>query len=234
YMILREDPKKHISFQPERITQLLDEFERAERIYYKVDEAASRDEAQNVETIYPLCIPNEPPSLMPVRLPYRFAVILSQLAPLLGEEKILKKAIQVSARLGGRPLTKLEVELVKGRLKKAAYWVNNYAPEEVKIQIPEVLSSELKSQLGDAEKKALRTVLEMFRSREWDEKDLQYEIFEVGRRFGVGAKIFETLYLIFLGKRYGPRLAPFLLSLEKNFVIRRLEEAIGDGRVLYT
>lgn len=227
YMILRDDPRKHINFQPERIPQLLDEFERAERIYYGAEEAANPEERHNVENIYPFSMPEEPSKVMPVRLPYRFAVILTQLTPLLGEEKTLAKAVEVSERLGGRPLTEAELKLVKGRLRKAAYWVENYAPEEVKIRIPEALSPELKSKLEESERAALKAILEMLKDREWNEKELQYEIFEVGKRFKIGAKIFEALYLIFLGKRSGPRLAPFLLSLEKNFIVKRLEEAVG-------
>jgi len=226
YMILREDPRKHINFQPERLPQLLDEFERAERIYYGLEEASTAEERQNIEEIYPFCMPDGPPKVLPARLPYRFAVILSQLTPLLKGERIFSKAVEVSEKLAGRPLTKSEIELAKERLSQAAYWVENYAPEEARIQIPQTLSPELKSQLGESEREALRAVLAMLKEREWGEKELQYELFEVGRRFKVGTKIFAALYLIFLGKRYGPRLAPFLLSLEKEFVVSRLEEAV--------
>ncbi|MCX6811694.1 MAG: hypothetical protein NT039_03330 [Candidatus Berkelbacteria bacterium] len=37
---------------------------------------------------------------------------------------------------------------------------------------------------------------------------------------------FSAIYLIFLGKDSGPQAGWFLTSLDKDFVIRRLEEAI--------
>ena len=36
-----------------------------------------------------------------------------------------------------------------------------------------------------------------------------------------------NIWEIFLGKKFGPRLAPFLLSLEKDFVLQRLKEAVN-------
>ncbi|MFH1327702.1 MAG: lysine--tRNA ligase [Candidatus Bathyarchaeota archaeon] len=226
YMILREDPRKHISFLPERMPQLIDEFERAERLYFDLEEPANPDERKNVKKIYPLSIPQGASATLPVRLPYRFAVILTQLGSLLGEEKILLKSKEVAEKLYSKTLLTEDEERIKDRLNKAAYWVKNYAPSEIKIEVTESVSPDVKGMLQEKEKEALKILIKMLTEKEWNDQQLQFEIFEVGKRIGIGKKIFAVLYLIFFGKKFGPRLAPFLLSLEKELVIKRLTEAV--------
>jgi lysyl-tRNA synthetase class 1 len=227
FMILREDPRKHISFLPERMPQLIDEFERAEQIYFGIEKTANVEEEKSLKYIYPLTLPQTVSKSPPVRLPYRFAIILSQLQPLLSEEKILGKSIDVVKKLYGKTeLTQEEVEGIKERLRKAQYWVKNYAPEEMKIKITDSISLEIKQKLDEKQKQGLQTIAEMMEGKDWSDRELQYEIFELGKKLGIGTKIFEAVYLTFLGKKFGPRLAPFLLSLEREFAIKRLREAV--------
>jgi len=227
YMVLREDPKKHISFAPERIPQLIDEFERTEKIYFKVEEPSSQVEISLAANIYPFCFPAKPPTRLPARLPYRFAVILSQLKSLLGEEGVKKKALTVLARLAGREPDNEEISEALRRLEMAEYWVAHYADERFKINISDRVPEEVKQSLSDRIKDALKELIRMLEEKEWNEEQLQYEIFELGKRFNIGTKIFEAVYKIFLGKNFGPRLAPFLLSLDREFVVKRLKEAVG-------
>ncbi|MCX8176342.1 MAG: lysine--tRNA ligase, partial [Candidatus Bathyarchaeota archaeon] len=226
YLILKEDPKKHINFQPENIQQIIDEFEKIERIYFSVEKASNPTEEKMAKHVYPISILGLPKKL-PVRLPYRFATIIVQLKPLLGEEKILDKSLSVVKKFYGEVNTHEAVKAIVERLKMAEYWVKNYAPEWLKINITESVALDVKKSLSEKQKEALKIFLEKFTSKEWDEETLQFEVFEIGKKLSIGAKIFETFYLIFLGKKFGPRLAPFLLSLDKNFVIKRVVEALN-------
>ena len=229
YIILREDPKKHIAFSPERIPQLIDEFERLEAIHFKAEKPSNPVEEALAENVYPLCFPERPPAERPARLPYRFAIILSQLEPLLGKEKVKAKALQVLEKLGGRRPSAQEISEALVRLSLAEYWVANYAEESFKIEIAEKVSSEVKASLTEGERAALKELIQMLESKEWGEEELQYQIFELGKKLGIGTKIFQAVYKVFLGRNFGPRLAPFLLSLEKEFVIQRLKEATREG-----
>lgn len=227
YLILREEPKKHINFAPERMLQLIDEFEKTEKIYFGLEEASNKLEELTAKIVYPLSMPDKIPKELPPRLPYRFAIIMVQLEPLLGKNKVLEKCITILKRLYKKDKLKPEeVSAVKERLRMAEYWVNNYAPEKLKIRVAETVPEKIKEKLSEKQKEALKNVLERFREKEWDEESLQFEIFEIGKKLGIGSKIFEAFYLVFLGKKFGPRLAPFLLSLEKEFVIRRLENIV--------
>ena len=226
YMVLREDPRKHISFEPERIPQLIDEFERAEQIYFDHAKASNSIEERNLKLIYPFCIPNHPPEALPLRLPYRFAVILSQLDPLLGKEGVRKKAITVTKKLYKKvELTETEILAIEKTLERARYWVDHYAPDEMKVVITPTVSQEIIQKLSERQRLGIKLLVERFASKEWTEQELQNEIFNIGNQTGIKTKIFEAVYLIFLGKPFGPRLAPFLLSLDQNFVIQRLKQA---------
>jgi len=225
YMILRESPRRHISFAPERLLQLIDEFERAERIYYNLEKPANPEEREQIERIYPISMPSGAPSTPPRHLPYRFAVILTQLTPLMGKEKVKAKSLSVLQKLYETPPTAEDAEEAEGRLKMAEYWVQNYAPPQAKIEITTTIQPEVKSRLTPEEKEGLKALATMLREKEWNEDALQYEVFELGKRLGIGTKIFTAVYLAFLGRKFGPRLASFLLSLDRDFTLRRLDEA---------
>ncbi|MFQ5761700.1 MAG: lysine--tRNA ligase, partial [Candidatus Bathyarchaeia archaeon] len=214
YMMLREDPRKHITFLPERIPQLLDEFERAELIYYNAEKASNMDEERNVKTIYSHILTQPPSPTPPRRFPYRFALILVQLKPLLGETGIMRKAEEVMKRLHNvEALSDFDFQEIRSRLNRAEYWVAHYASDDMKFIVSETLTEEAKAKLDSTQKEALKAIGEMLTTREWNEKELQYQIFEVGKTLGLGARIFEAAYYAFLSRNFGPRLAPFLLSL---------------------
>ena len=52
---------------------------------------------------------------------------------------------------------------------------------------------------------------------------LNNAIFDVAKKRGIPSKEwFKVLYNVFIGKDRGPRLAPFLASLDREFVLKRL------------
>jgi lysyl-tRNA synthetase class 1 len=140
---------------------------------------------------------------------------------------VKKKTLSVLRKLAGREPSSEEISDASRRLKMAEYWVANYADERFKISISRKVSEEVKRSLSTEERNALKELIKILEQKDWKEEELQYEIFEIGKRFKIGTKIFEAVYKIFLGKSFGPRLAPFLLSLERDFVVRRLKEAVG-------
>ncbi|MFQ5998192.1 MAG: lysine--tRNA ligase [Candidatus Bathyarchaeia archaeon] len=227
YMVLREEPRKHITFLPDRIPQLLDEFERTEQIFFGRQRASSTDEERNLKMIYPYVITHRLENKLPVQLPFRFALILTQLSEFLTTEKIILKASEVIRRIQSFDnLTNQDLINVKARLQQARYWLEHYGPEELKFKISSKLDPMIKERLEPQHKKALSDVKEMLQSKEWTDIDLQYEIFELGKRYGLKSRIFEILYLVFLGRSFGPRLAPFMLSLDRAFVLQRITEAL--------
>ena len=54
-------------------------------------------------------------------------------------------------------------------------------------------------------------------------EELHDEMYSILRRHGLKPqKAFQAIYRVLIGKKMGPRAASFLLSLERDFVIKRL------------
>ncbi|MEN3061371.1 MAG: lysine--tRNA ligase, partial [Candidatus Methanosuratincola petrocarbonis] len=63
--------------------------------------------------------------------------------------------------------------------------------------------------------------------RDLSESDLQNGIFETARTLGMEiGKAFAVLYRILIGSERGPRLAPLLLALDRDWVVERLRSAV--------
>jgi len=231
YIILREEPARHISFVPERIPFLADDFEHLENVFFNRETARTNEDEDVVKFLYPLCRPGADLETLPARLPYRYAAVLAQLSPLLGQKGIVEKSKRVVSALYGREKlsTEEEAEIVK-RLSHAGYWVENYAPEAERFKITEEIPETVKSQIGEKEQQAFRALRNLLTSKDWRDQDLQNRIFSLGKEiYGSEAKrIFEVVYLVLLGQTHGPRLAPLLLSLDRDWVLSRLEKATLD------
>jgi lysyl-tRNA synthetase class 1 len=57
---------------------------------------------------------------------------------------------------------------------------------------------------------------------DWIEKDYQKNLFNTARANNVRPpELFSAVYTVLMGQERGPRAAPFILSLEKDFVQKR-------------
>ena len=74
----------------------------------------------------------------------------------------------------------------------------------------------------------LRALLQEFSKLDaWTEDSIKEAMKRVPRESkDVERAFFEAVYLIFFGKPSGPRIAPYLAMLGKDFVMRRLEDAL--------
>jgi len=228
YLILREEPARHISFSPERIQFLVDRFDHLEAVFFKREEARTDEDRDVLRFLYPLCRLAADLSVEPKRLPYRLAAVLTQLTPLLGEKGIIEKSNSVVASLYNiEEFSPEEEEAIIQRLSRASYWVANYAPSSDRFKITEEIPEAVKNRLGEKERQALRLLRTTLVSKEWGEQELQNQLFSLGKEvYGSETKkIFEAVYLLLLGQPFGPRLASLLLSLDRDWLLDRLEKA---------
>ena len=110
------------------------------------------------------------------------------------------------------------------RVDNVIYWLDTYAPNFVKFKVQE--KSIPKLPLTDEQTQFLRDLADLMESTEFDDAaalhDAMYEILE-----GQGLKPqkgFQAIYKMILGQKQGPRAASFLLSLDKDFVVKRLRQ----------
>jgi lysyl-tRNA synthetase class 1 len=225
YMILNADPMRHIAFLPERIPDIVDGFDRLERIYFGAETPPAGEDPQYYKDLYELCVVGRVPEGVPARLPYRFCAIIVQLEPLFGWEKVLKKSMEYLRRLaGGAEPSERERTDAEDRLKMAKNWVESYAPPTLKFRISMDLPAY--RPCNDMERSFIERLISLI-EQDLPEAELQNEIFNSARSLGLEVgKAFSLVYLILLGAERGPRLAPLLTALDKDWLTRRLRSVL--------
>ena len=108
--------------------------------------------------------------------------------------------------------------------KYARVWVERFAPEDQKFTVQRELPEEAKT-LTEKQKNFLMKASRFVVSVK-DPTELQTKIYDLGKELNLSSnETFEAFYKSLIGKDHGPKLAWLLLSLDKKFVIKRLEEA---------
>ncbi|MFH1420735.1 MAG: hypothetical protein ABIG30_02095 [Candidatus Aenigmatarchaeota archaeon] len=155
-----------------------------------------------------------PPKEQPIRVPYTFASLIAQIV---NPNKMIDQAVTLLKSTGHieSEVSKEQRKQIEKRLLLAKYWVENYAPEDMRIKLnestPEMhISANQKSaivQLVSALNKGLK------------EKELECEIYDAAKKNNVDTKTFFTLlYNILISKERGPRLAPFIIAIGEERV----------------
>lgn len=117
----------------------------------------------------------------------------------------------------------LERPEVAARAPFAKYWLEKYAPEEIKFTVTpslpkqaKQLSAEQKSYLAQAAEKVDTT----------DGEQIQADLYTLSQDLGLPAsKAFQAIYLALIGKDSGPRAGMLIASQDPDFIRRRFLEA---------
>ncbi len=122
----------------------------------------------------------------------------------------------------------MEEEIKKENLEEwtryARAWVEKYAPESEKFAVQKELPEAVKS-LSKTQKELLSKIAKEL-DKKWTGDDFQTRIYDIGKELGLsGKETFAAIYLSLLGKDHGPKAAWLILSLDKDFVKKRFEEA---------
>lgn len=212
FLFTRNDLRQQVEFDPVgkmTIPDLFDEYDKCWEAYFTGgDEKLARTfEFSQINSV---------PEKKAVFLPrFRDVVNFIQLA----EKNIPEKF----AELKKSDLTAEESETLKERIKYAQYWLDNFAPEEQKLQMSRDVPVEAKK-LSPEQKKYLVKIVALIQ-KESDQEKLQTELYEMAKDTGLPVKdAFAAIYLSFIGKEHGPRAAQFLLQYPKDEVVKRLKE----------
>ena len=131
-----------------------------------------------------------------------------------------------AARLKGAPLTDADMLELAERAEYAQYWIQQCAPEKFVFTLQQTLPEAAK-ELSHAQKQALKVVYNFIENADGmpSGEDIQQKLHGIKEEMNIApAELFSALYLAFLGKTYGPKVGWFLSVLDKNFVLKRLEE----------
>ncbi len=127
----------------------------------------------------------------------------------------------------GSILSPAERHILEERVNYAKKWIKNYAPSNLNFQLSD--NSTQSVTLNQKQKDYLGSVIALLQ-KTWNKpEDFQFELFEETKRLGISAKeAFAAIYQILLGKNFGPKAAWFLLEQDKEELIKRFSEVIGE------
>ena len=226
YYIFRNKPLKPKDFTPKMgFLDLMDQYDRMERITYGEEEASNEKEKEKLSKIYEVSQLGEMAEEMPFQASYRFLSVAYQIAN--GDEakvyEILKKNNQLQSRLADVEFDELNDTDRTDFIARLGYiknWLDTYAPKFVKFQVMKKMP---RLELADDQKEFLSQLADVLENETFDNDvafhDRMYEVLEALEM--KPQKAFQAIYKTIIGKKQGPRAASFVLSLDKDFVIKR-------------
>jgi len=223
YLLIRTRPRAMLDFDPydsNKLLLLYDSYDATERIYFGVDKIENKRELEHEKRLYELAHVGKIPKKIPLQINLGHASMIVQ-----STNFDLNKAVDILKNTGHVPakVSKEDLEYVKNHLKRAEQWIKEFAPEQYKFIIQEKVPEAVK-ELAKEEKSALKKLAEVIGTKKWTEKKLETAIYEFAKENLTPKQVFRASYLALLGKERGPRLAGFILSLDRKFVLKRFKE----------
>ena len=206
-----KDPRKARDFDVSHLDQLVDEFDRLERVALG-REAADPDETALAERVYPMLVESVREDR--IRIPYTFAAVLGMTDdPSLREE--------IARREGHIPEDASEdaVRDALSRVDLAREWARRTDNEfNYDLKRESMPDAEF-----DAETEAAFADLADFIEGGVSPEEIQGEIYETARRHDLAVgEFFTDGYRLFFDEEQGPKLGTFLGKLDREFVVARL------------
>lgn len=224
YYLFRSKPMKAKDFNPAMpFLDFIDQYDRVERIYYGKEEPASEKEGTKLKKIYEAS-QIEVADSMPFQPSYRFLTVAYQTA---GDDLekifgILKRNSQLPDEMKDMKFSDMaekDVEKLRARLGHVKNWLDTYAPKFVKFQVQKKLP---RLELSDMQKEFLAKVADAIETHDYTPEELQDAMYVVINELGMKPqKAFQAIYKVVIGKKQGPRAASFVLSLDKDLVVKR-------------
>jgi len=220
YNFLRYNPDRHIDYDSGLgILDVVDEYDRVEKMYY---EGGVDEKEKDLLRAYEIGQPDGPREHIPLQIPYRHLVSVVQIADSFDGVLALLKRTEHLAEVEQK-----DVELLRQRVECVRFWLASFAPDEVKYIICQEMP---KVELTDADRNFLRCAYTSLQSLDWSGDKIHDSVYESAKSCAIGAKGgFQVLYRIFIDRKQGPRLGYFLSTLDKEFVLERIRQAIDSA-----
>ena len=205
-----KEPLKQRDFSVGGVDQLVDEFDRFERVYFGEREA-SEEERARAERAYPMVV--DELRAERVRIPYTFAAVLGMTDDPAVREEIARKEGHIP---GDAPERAVEAALA--RVERAREWArqtgNAFDYELKRAELPEVDF--------DPETERALDELAAFVAEGHDGEAVQGEIYETAKRHDLDiGEFFSAGYRLLFDDTEGPQLGTFIAKLDREFVVER-------------
>ena len=208
WIVMKPQPNRHIDFDPGLgLINMVDRYDKTEQNYH---EGILDD---NEERAFELSQISKMSKVKPNLLPYKHLVTLAQ------SKTNLKEIIEALERSG--EVKDIDENKLENRVRCIKQWIQNYAPESV---VFEIQKEKPRIKFDDLQNKCIKLLIEKMKEVEWSPEGIHNSFYELQEQNKIPAKnFFKIMYNVLLNKDRGPRLGFFLATMNKEFIIERLE-----------
>ncbi len=205
------------SFSWGDLPKLYDDYDAHESVYFGKAKVENEKEAEHMKRLY-LISQHKVPSSFPVQVPFDFAVTIAQIVP---EAELAVQGIEILKSTGhikGK-VSEAGKRALMERLMLAKRWAETHAPERYRFELQDKVKVKVDKDVSKVAHALSKRLLE----REWGADELLNLFYDLCKENGVKTgHFFRSMYRILINKDYGPRLAPFILSIGRKRVGRLL------------
>ena len=110
----------------------------------------------------------------------------------------------------------IRLEMIIHHLKN---WLDKYAPEFVKFHVMKKIP---RLPLDEDQTRFLIELADLLQQKDYTAQELHDAMYNILKKLDMKPqKAFQAIYKTIIGKKQGPRAASFVLSLDKDFVVKR-------------
>lgn len=227
YIYYYTPPRRKIVIDMGQIPSYYQDYYQAEDLYYQVkmgEKSWSKlgEEEYIRARSYQLAQLREPPEQRPFQPPYTTLALISQALPPQASVEHVARRLRSSGLLDREPAPQ-DLERLSETLERARRWVEKYAP-------PNMRYTPLK-QLGDDVRRSIKytELLRQLGTRladleEWSQERIKEAMIQTTSNLNPRERreFYQDFYRVLVGRPQGPRAAPLVEALGREFVVKRL------------
>jgi lysyl-tRNA synthetase class 1 len=148
---------------------------------------------------------------------------LAMLAQIKSNDQDIWDSLNKSKHIDGRP----NLALI-GRLSRMRNWIDGvHFPENAKISIQEQMNDEDKEKITKEQRRFLSSLLIKLENCPWNESQISQLIRETATELEISPREgYIALYLLIIGRDYGPRIASIIVELGKVETIKIFSKSL--------
>ena len=210
WLVMQPQPNRHIDFDPGLgLLNSVDKYDRMVIDYYNGKLEGNSRRALELSYI------KEKPEEKPTSLRYRHLVTLAQSKNSTGQ---IIEALKRTGDIGN--LDESATQNLDERIECINGWLDKYAPESVKFLIQKEAPT---IDFDEEELQRIKHLKVKMSEIEWKPENIHDAFYDLQEKNQIPAKdYFKIMYNVILGKDKGPRLGFFLATMERKFVLDRL------------
>ncbi len=215
YTFAGRTPKTEIFYpMDEGIFKHYEDFYYTERVAFGLEKVSDKERVQQ-ERVYRMSVVKSVPKKIPVQPSFKHVVELMNIFQ--GNTKLAIDHVKITEKIK----SKSDIERYENIMNCAWNWINNFADDKYIFNINK---SKIKTSLTSDQKNALNDLAKILSKNITSEK-LFSKFPEIMNNNNLDAKtFFPIIYKLLINKEKGPRLAPFIIAIGREKVIKLISQ----------